>query len=85
MFTLLLAFSITVGNTSAYAADAAKGEKLFKANCAACHRIDSKKLTGPGLGGIMERVPSKEWLYDWVKNSQKLIASGDSYANEVYY
>jgi cytochrome c2 len=80
---LLIVSAFFISNNT-NAQDAAKGEKLFKANCAACHRIDAKKLTGPGLQGVMDRVPSKEWLYDWVKNSQKLIASGDSYANQVY-
>lgn len=84
VFSLLIITTVTFGYSSVYAADAAKGEKLFKANCASCHRVDSKKLTGPGLAGVMDRVPDMEWVYKWVKNSKKLIDSGDSYANEVY-
>src|SRR5690606_6013624 len=28
------------------------GEKLYKANCAACHSVGDNKLVGPGLKGI---------------------------------
>lgn len=60
------------------------GEKLFKQNCATCHRIDDKKVVGPGLQGIYDRVPSEEWLYKWIKNPQEMIASGDAYATKIY-
>ncbi len=59
------------------------GESLFKTNCASCHNPD-KDLTGPALRGVDSRVPSQEWLYKWIRNSAAVIASGDSYANEIY-
>lgn len=64
-------------------ASAQDGKALFQANCASCHN-PIKDATGPALQGVDKRVPSKEWLYNWVHNSAKLIASGDKYANEVY-
>ena len=82
--TLVMAFSFGLLGSDAFAASAENGEKIFKANCAACHKINDKKLVGPGLAGVMERVPSKEWLYEWVRNSQKMIASGDEYAVQIY-
>lgn len=62
------------------------GEKIFKANCASCHRVDDKKMTGPGLQGVFDRVPEpqEEWLKAWIRNSQKVIASGDAYAVELF-
>jgi cytochrome c oxidase subunit 2 len=33
-------------------ADAATGEKLFKALCAACHTIDGNRLVGPSMKGL---------------------------------
>ncbi|MCC6185903.1 MAG: c-type cytochrome [Chitinophagaceae bacterium] len=66
---------------SAYAAP--DGQAIFKSNCAACHN-PLKDATGPALQGIDTRVPSKEWLYKWVKNSASLIASGDKYAVDIY-
>src|SRR5687767_12932430 len=52
------------------------GKALFQSNCASCHN-PLKDATGPALKGADARVPGKEWLYDWVHNSQKLVASGD--------
>lgn len=59
------------------------GESLFKANCKSCHAVD-RKLIGPALAGAEARVPSRQWLHDWVRNSSKVIASGDEYANKIY-
>lgn len=59
------------------------GKALFQANCASCHH-PIKKSTGPALQGVESRVPSKDWLYKWIKNSAAVIASGDAYANQIY-
>ncbi len=59
------------------------GKALFQSNCASCHN-PYKDATGPALNGVDTRVPSKEWLYDWVHNSAAVIASGDKYANDIY-
>lgn len=59
------------------------GKALFQSNCASCHN-PLKDATGPALQGITGRVPSKEWLYDWIHNSGAVIASGDKYGNEIY-
>lgn len=32
---------------------------------------------------MSERAPSKQWLIDWIKNPDEMIASGDAYANKV--
>ena len=68
---------------SVFGAQAQDGEKLFKRNCATCHRIDDKKMVGPGLAGIEERAPSVEWIIKWVKGPAAMIASGDEYANSI--
>lgn len=60
-----------------------QGETLFNANCKACHRVD-QKLIGPALAGIEDRAPSIDWIKEFVRNSSKVIASGDEYANKVY-
>ncbi len=83
---LMLVFS-----TVAFAQDDAAiqaGEKLFKANCAACHKMDAMS-TGPALRGVEARLDEeeglgREWLYKWIKNSSGLIKSGDPYAVKVY-
>lgn len=61
------------------------GAKIFKQNCAVCHSLTDQKLTGPGLAGIAGRVPKPEdeWLTAWIKNNNKVIASGDAYAKSL--
>ena len=60
----------------------AAGEKLYSANCTQCHAINDVVI-GPALKNVQERRP-KEWLLSWIKNSQKVIQSGDEYAIEIY-
>ncbi|WP_438968572.1 c-type cytochrome [Nonlabens sp.] len=62
--------------------DAALGEALFKANCASCHKL-YKKAVGPALFQVSQKY-EREWLYKWIKNSAKLIASGDAQAVAIY-
>ena len=64
------------------AQDIEDGEKLYKANCTACHQIDAK-LIGPALRGVSEKY-SQEWLIKWIKNSSELIASGDADAIAIW-
>jgi mono/diheme cytochrome c family protein len=68
---------------SVLGAQAQDGAKLFKQNCATCHLASDKTLIGPGLAGIEDRAPNREWILKWVKNPDALIASGDAYANEI--
>jgi cytochrome c2 len=68
--------------------DAKNGEKLFKANCTACHALD-KQLIGPALGGVVDRLKKEQsleapWFYKWIKDNKSFRASGDKYANEVF-
>jgi mono/diheme cytochrome c family protein len=63
-------------------ADAAEGEKLFKANCTACHAVN-KKVIGPALKGVRQRRDDK-WIINFVHNSTAVIKSGDPYAVALY-
>jgi cytochrome c2 len=42
--------------------DVAKGEQLFNANCASCHKITNEVLAAPGLGGVDQRWAGKDFL-----------------------
>jgi mono/diheme cytochrome c family protein len=64
------------------AAAIAAGDALFKSNCAQCHAVN-EKVVGPALAGITKRRPIS-WLIPWVKNSAKVVASGDEYAVKLY-
>ncbi|MEZ4685491.1 MAG: cytochrome c [Bacteroidia bacterium] len=61
-----------------------KGETLFKANCAACHKAVGR-LVGPQLAGIQAKyADDRQWLYSWVKNSSRLIQDGDAKAVALF-
>ena len=63
--------------------DAAKGEALFKANCTACHKIDSR-MTGPALGPTVTAETDDKFLTHWVENNQALIKANDPKAMKIY-
>ncbi len=79
----LAAITLFVGTLFTFAQD---GEQLFKAKCNACHMVD-KNSTGPVLKGVKQKwvdAGEAEMLYDWVKNSTTLIATGKSQmANKI--
>ncbi|HLK97867.1 MAG TPA: cytochrome c, partial [Hymenobacter sp.] len=71
--------------TAPAAGDAAAisaGDALFKGNCAQCHAINDV-VVGPALAGISKRRPVS-WLIPWIRNSSKMVASGDEYAVKIY-
>ncbi|WP_153800723.1 c-type cytochrome [Foetidibacter luteolus] len=59
-----------------------EGRNLFMANCASCHSL-SKNLTGPALAGVTGRV-NRKLLHEWIKNSPKVLKSGNKYFNELF-
>jgi len=68
-------------------ADLDAGKTLFRTNCATCHVKNMKADgTGPALAGYDERWSDypEEDLYSWIRNSQKLIATGHPRANELF-
>jgi len=77
------AFVIALLLCTSSAIAAPDGKALFQSNCAQCHN-PLKKSTGPALQGVDGRVPSKDWLYNWVHNSTKVVESGDAYANKIF-
>ena len=76
---IILLFTISI---SASAQNTEEGEKLYKANCTACHHIDNK-LIGPALRGVSDKY-SEEWLIKWIKNSAEMIAAGDPDAIAIW-
>ncbi|MBV4358435.1 c-type cytochrome [Pinibacter aurantiacus] len=59
------------------------GKALFKASCASCHAIE-KELTAPALAWVEDRWKDKDLLRAYIRNNQKVLASGDAYANYLW-
>src|ERR1700743_947881 len=59
------------------------GKSLFMSNCAQCHN-PIKVITGPALKGVTSRVPDRRLLHDWIHNNSKVLASGNTYFNNLY-
>ncbi len=59
---------------------AAQGEAIFKAKCAACHKMD-ERYVGPPLKGITERR-SPEWILNQILNPQEMTQK-DPIAKEL--
>lgn len=82
----LLAFFLSATFTLAQAApprqDAANGEAIFKAKCAACHTVGGGKLVGPDLQGVTTRRDAA-WLSAWIKEPDKVLAAGDPIATQL--
>ena len=82
-----LLFSFLLTTIFSFAQDINAGKTLFRNNCGACHARDMKSnLTGPALGGVEERwadYPQEE-LYQWIRNSQGMIAEGHPRAVELW-
>lgn len=74
---ILMTAALAFAGTNSFAQD---GESLFKAKCSACHMVD-KNSTGPVLKGVKQKwedAGEGAMLYDWVINSEELIAGGNS-------
>lgn len=85
LLVFLLTFSTNIYSQDESAdsgGDVAAGEALFKSNCAACHKMDSKAV-GPALRGVADKF-EKDWLHNWIRNSQAMVAAGDPLAVKLF-
>ncbi|GMV19298.1 MAG: cytochrome c [Polyangiaceae bacterium] len=74
------AVAVVLGATDARASG---GEQKFNSVCAACHTIGGGTRVGPDLKGVADRR-SEEWLLQFIKSSQSVIASGDPVAVKLF-
>lgn len=83
----LLLYLLLFGSIiSLHAQSVEQGKELFAAKgCAACHALDMKTdLTGPALAGVRDRWENIDELYNWVRNSQEMIAAGHEYGTALF-
>src|SRR4030095_6465826 len=74
------ALAITILPNPAHAVDA---KKVFSQRCRACHTFGKGIKVGPDLKGVTARR-QRPWLLRFVRSSQKVIASGDPVAVELF-
>jgi mono/diheme cytochrome c family protein len=82
-FATLLSFTSYAQDIPEDAGVIAEGATLFNANCKSCHKVHAESV-GPALANVYERTPSIDWLKQWIRNSAKVIASGEPYAVQIY-
>ena len=58
------------------------GAALFKNNCVQCHAIN-EKVVGPALKDTHKKH-QMPWLINWIRNSSKMVQSGDEYAVKIF-
>lgn len=76
--TTIIALAFIFGMSVFTNSQAQDGKALFDAKCSACHILGSDG-TGPNLQGVKARWEGEEEnLYEWVLNSPKVIAQGES-------
>ncbi len=83
----ILVLFVLSSAVEAQAGDPALGEELFRLNCAACHNRNMKDdLTGPALADTDKHWADypREDLYDWIRNSGKMISEGHPRAVELW-
>lgn len=72
------------GNTSNAPYYNPRGQMLFQANCAVCHRIDNKADDILNLSHVEDRVKDKALLRGWIRNSDSVLKTGNRYFTRLY-
>ncbi len=63
-----------------------QGEQLFRTRCSICHTVTGNELegaVGPDLLGVT-RIRDKQWLFDWLKAPDQMLAKKDPLAIALY-
>lgn len=78
-----ICMALICAGTSAFGQDVEQGEKLFNANCKACHSIGGGKLVGPDLKGLTERR-EQDWIIKFIQSPMGMINSEDPVAVQLF-
>lgn len=72
-------------------ADGIQAERLFRSNCASCHKLNAR-LIGPALEGVEQRwisagsfkgVNGRDWLVRFICDWRDPVEAGHPYALEI--
>lgn len=80
VLTGLMVINLFLFSSLALAFDA---PTYFEKKCSSCHTIGGGDDVGPDLKGVTERRNEK-WLIEFIRDSEKVIQSGDPVANEMF-
>jgi mono/diheme cytochrome c family protein len=58
------------------------GKTYFRTYCSSCHSVH-QEIYGPMLGSISKKKEER-WLISFIQNSQSVIKSGDTYAQDLF-
>jgi len=53
-------------------AKADAGNKVYEVKCAACHKLSTEKLVGPGWSGVAARH-APEWIMNFITNPDAML------------
>jgi len=81
--TLALCTALVIALLPSRPAHAVDAKKVFNQRCTACHTYGKGVKVGPDLKGVTLRR-SRPWLLSFIRSSQRVIASGDKTANELF-
>ena len=59
-------------------------DSLFMRYCSSCHYANDRRSTGPGLQGILLRIPSLDWVHSFIHDPNSMIKSGDAYSVKIF-
>jgi protein SCO1 len=76
LFSSIPVFLLAASLASAQDTTVVKGERLFKAYCAACHSIGAGVIVGPDLKGVTARR-SLSWLKRFISDPGRMVREKD--------
>ena len=60
------------------------GKAIFnQIHCASCHSLEERTMIGPGLRGLFDRVPSKDWLLAFMTKPDSTLNLPNEYSTEL--
>ncbi len=62
----------------------ARGQQLFKANCAVCHPIEKSVGDMLDITHVEDRIKDKPLLRGWIRNNDSVLKTGNRYFTRLY-
>ena len=59
------------------------GEEIFYSKCAPCHSLNGGKILGPSLNKLFERVPSTNWLIEYMNFPDSILKIKSPYHTQL--